>query len=184
MSNSSDKIKVLALHGSGQNSLLEGFSPEDDQYFTFADMEDPKSIARVCSEIFDYCDTHGPFDLVGCESIGTAIAATMLLEKSSKPAPFKGAIFFNGAIPPAFVARKDDTHYNLSISIPTANIWGKNDARHAATALALSNICTPSINENFIHENGSTIPGSSSENDLIKAVQAIKKTAYRAVLAH
>ncbi|PQE18823.1 serine hydrolase FSH protein [Rutstroemia sp. NJR-2017a WRK4] len=200
MSGSNDKIRILALHGSGMNSRvfeattaalrnelgegadhnpdLKGFFPEDDEYFTFADPNDKASVAAALDNIFEYIDLNGPFEIIGASSISAGIAADILLAQPEKRAPFTGAIFFNGWTP----VLNAKTH-NMLISIPTANIWGANDARHAAAAQALSKLCTPEMNENVVHENGSTIPGAASEEDLIKASQAIRRMVRRAVPA-
>jgi predicted esterase len=211
MSGSNGKIRILALHGSGMNSRvfeattaalrnelgegyewhfvegtipvpmdedLKGFFPEDDEYFTFADPNDKASVAAALDNIFEYIDLNGPFEIIGASSISAGIAADILLAQPEKRAPFTGAIFFNGWTP----VLNAKTH-NMLISIPTANIWGANDARHAAAAQALSKLCTPEMNENVVHKNGSTIPGAASEEDLISASQAIRRMVRRAVPA-
>jgi len=173
---------------------LKGYFPEDDKYYAYADPQDPKSVAKAMDDMIEFIRGKGPIDIVVGASGSASLTASILLrhaeENPDQPVPFSGAVFFNGYNPlNSNSLGKDDQPYlnpethSTIISIPTANIWGANDARHAAAAKALSMFCNPALNENVTHSNGSTIPGAAAEDDLIMAAQAIRKTVSRAVPA-
>lgn len=228
MLNDNGKIRVLCLHGHGQNSKvfeastaalrselgeafewhfvegtipvamdkeLEGYFPSNDQYFAFFDPNDPQSVSRAMDNLSIYVHENGPFPIIGCSSIATSLGASLILrhaqENPEQPALFDGAIFFNGYSPLSLaiagnseLSFLDPQNHSAFINIPTANIWGTNDERHAVAAEALNRLCTAEMNEKFVHNNGSVIPGAAVEEDMIKAAQAIRRTVSRAIAAH
>lgn len=172
---------------------LKPFFPENDQYFSFMDTDNPESIKKAMSALQDYVDLEGPFDFITSISSQSSLTSSLLLrnavENPEDEPLFKGAIFFSGISPFDFsaiaegeVRSLEKSTQKLLISIPTVNIWGRNDKKHAEHAAILNSFCTPEMNETLIHNNGSSIPGAGSEQDMIRAAQMIKRVVARTIL--
>lgn len=103
--------------------------------------------------------------------------------------PFSCAVFFSGDVPVAYDAlicgeiREMEllTGWEI-ISIPTANIWGSQDALWPGRALALSEMCS-SVRTVYIHDGGHHVPGSKSMAAVTGVVHAIRKTIDLALFA-
>ena len=69
----------------------------------------------------------------------------------------------------------------ILITVPTANIWGANDEKHAKHSSTLSQLCNAQLKEDFVHDAKSGLPGAGAEETLIGAVHAIRKTVDGAI---
>jgi len=158
------------------------------------DFNDPDSIERAMNTLTEYIKLEGEFPFICCVSASASLASSLLLRNAREhpegESLFKGAFFFSGITPFDYAALADgevrpldQAAKNLLITIPTANIWGGNDEKHAKLAATLNKFCTPEINETMIHNNGNIIPGAGHEADVVKAAQAIKRTVARAIPA-
>lgn len=105
--------------------------------------------------------------------------------------PLKCAVFFSGGVPVAYDAllRGEIRAMELAaegeiISIPTANIWGSQDALWPGRALALSEMCSSNVRTVYIHEGGHEVPGSKSKTAVTGVVHAIRKTIDHALFAN
>lgn len=104
--------------------------------------------------------------------------------------PFSFAVFLSGDVPVAYDAllRGEIREMELLtgweiISIPTANIWGSQDALWPGRALALSEMCSSNVRTVYLHDGGHEVPGSKPMAALTGVVQAIRKTIDLALFA-
>lgn len=104
---------------------------------------------------------------------------------------FKCAVFFSGGVPVSYDALLRGELRAMGfgtegeiISIPTANIWGSQDALWPGRALALSDMCSSNVRTVYIHDGGHEVPGSKSKAAVTEVVHAIRKTVDHALLAN
>lgn len=72
--------------------------------------------------------------------------------------------------------------YGQCIGIPTAHIWGSNDALYPTFGPVLSELCTRENQEVYIHDGGHEIPGPKDLEAVKAVVAAIRRTIERATL--
>ena len=181
---------VLALTRSEIRSLF----PADDDYFAYFD----PGLAESCREAVDnlekYIDLEGPFDGILAFSQGASLAATLMTKTATgeltKPLgpPFSCAIFLSAAMPMNYAALLDGQVEELSlgslgevITTPTAHIWGRNDREYGGMSDGLSKLCKKEFKAEFVHQGGHEVPSSGSEDSVIGAVNAIRRTIARAL---
>ena len=120
-------------------------------------------------------------------SHGSCLAATLLLRNStgSSPAPFKLAVFLSAgmALDGAALEYGEVRMFNrtdLRIGIPTAHVWGENDASAPGQGKLLSELCEPGKRATAVHMGGHSVPGVKDKRDLDAAVKAIKRAIEKA----
>ncbi|KAN0069624.1 hypothetical protein V8E54_011930 [Elaphomyces granulatus] len=129
-------------------------------------------------------------------SQGASLAATYMIRFSqlhpSAPLPFKCAIFFSGGRPldPHALGKGDliliDPEQQVAplLSLPTANIWGRNDPLWPGSSETLWKLCDPANRTSFIHDEGHDIPGARAKDAVLGSVRAIRKVVDQAVIVH
>ena len=120
-------------------------------------------------------------------SQGAALAATLICQKAqdtsglSTNPTFKFAVFLCGAIPFDYAAllegqvrRLDPDIDGELITLPTANVWGRNDKEWPGVSEKLSKLCQSSENVSYVHESGHEIPRAPKETvmDMIRSIQS------------
>ena len=172
-----------------QRIEIEPFFPANDEYFTYLDPYSAESRRKALADLENYVAEEGPFDGVMAFSLGAALAATFIIRKlQANPLerrtslPFKCAIFLSGGIPFDYLAVPLDEIQSLwvkdeqPIQVPTAHIWGSNDALADSTSAVLSELCNPQLRTVFIHDGGHDVPGARSRDATIGMVRAIRHT--------
>ena len=135
---------------------------------------------------------NGPYDAVLAYSHGAQLVASMLARlcaQNNIPQPFQCAVFISGGLPYDFhsitnTGKLEYLHAKPNeawITIPTTNIWGRNDMLYPGMSETLSQLCQQDWNEKVVHNGGHDIPGSKAKDDLLSCVKAIRRTIDRAV---
>ncbi len=171
------------------------------QYY---DALSPESTAAALAQLEAYLEAEGPFDGVIGYSQGATLAATYLIRFAQRrhpaaaaaaaavPLPFKCAVFFSGGRPvdPRLLDRGELRLIDPAelpgplLPLPTAGIWGRNDALWPGGGEALWRLCDPAARVRFVHDEGHDIPGSRARDAVAGAVGAIRRTIDRAAMAH
>lgn len=66
------------------------------------------------------------------------------------------------------------------ISIPTAHVWGENDACAPGQGKLLSELCEAGLRSVAVHKGGHSVPGVKEQRDLYAAIKATKRGIERA----
>ena len=167
-----------------------------DEFLQYADDRSAASCKTALLDLERLVNEEGPFDGVIAFSQGAALAASLIVHKTRqlRNAPpsspgFRCAIFFSGGVPmdPSILSESKTTFRPLSyeadgvvIEIPTAHIWGTNDDVYPTFGPVLSKLCKRDNRAEFIHSGGHDIPGPKNQEEVLKAVHAIKRTIERA----
>ena len=141
-----------------------------------------------------YIATDGPFDGVMAFSQGAGLAASLMLRDlqqtpQTHEAPlFKCAIFFSGGVPadPVALSRGemrllDAATDGSPLRLPTAHIWGRNDAEYPTFGPVLSGLCSPNEREVVVHDGEHEVPGSRDRDAVNASVRAVRRTVERAL---
>ncbi len=146
--------------------------PIQDEYYQYYDYNDASSIQTAVADLERYIASEGPFDAVMAYSMGAALAATLMIQRSRQDTlgndfVFKCAIFISGSLPYdcAALAQGNLRMYQEStdgavINIPTANIWGLHDAVLPHAGVELAKLCNPETRTDFLHHGGHQIPSA------------------------
>lgn len=67
------------------------------------------------------------------------------------------------------------------ILVPTAHIWGQNDALYPDFGPVLSRMCDRETRVVVVHGGSHEVPGSKDPNAVTSAVHAIRRTVERAL---
>ena len=154
-----------------------------DEYFAYADFDNPPSSLAAVNQLETYVAAEGPFDGVLAFSQGATIAVTYLANvgKAGRPLPFKCAIFLSaeGVLDVDLLAdgqMKVLASENIAglITIPTAHIWGLGGDSSVRPA-AVHAVCAPGRSEVFVHEGGQEIPGVASPTGVKGCVRAMRR---------
>jgi predicted esterase len=179
-----------------QAAEIQGFFSATDNYYQFYDQRSAASMATAISQFEAYLAAEGPFDGVIGYSQGAILAATYMIHFSqlypSAPLPFKCAIFFSGGRPldPHALGKGDliliDPEQQVAplLTLPTANIWGRNDPLWPGSSETLWKLCDPANRTSFIHDEGHDIPGARAKDAVLGSVRAIRKVVDQAVIVH
>ncbi|ORY17863.1 serine hydrolase FSH [Clohesyomyces aquaticus] len=169
---------------------LQSLSSRSEKYFGYFDESSPASCVKALNDLARYIEVRGPFDGVVAFSQGAALVSTLLVPESQQVAtytPFKLAIFFSGGIPAHPELLKSGVIKPLTyedagevIQIPTAHIWGSSDQGELEWPSQLRLLCHKESREEFRHNGGHQIPGSKDRAGVTGAVQAIRRTVWRA----
>ncbi|KAI0378119.1 serine hydrolase FSH [Hypomontagnella monticulosa] len=172
--------------------LRENFSMVDE-FFAYADFEDPDSCAAALGQLDSYIAAEGPFDGVIAFSQGAALAVAYLAQKwmqnssSERLSPtFKCAVLFSSrnayeptlqllAATPSPVASPESD----IIQIPTAHIWGRNDLETDMTDVM--RLCTSDGRETYVHDGGHEVPGARMTAAVRASVQMIRRVVSSAL---
>ena len=176
-----------------EEALLEidSYFPPTDAYFGYFDPSEPLTFYKALDDLETFITTEGPFHGVLAYSHGAQLAASLMARmhrETPSRQPFKCAVFLSGGIPYATskfpdgkLRHLDPAKDGVVIEIPTANIWGSNDALYPGTSEILSELCRSEWNATFRHEEGHGIPGAKARVALIGSVRAIRRTVDRAL---
>jgi hypothetical protein len=127
-------------------------------------------------------------------SEGAGVALSLLamherLLKAGETSPFQfkcgilfcGAAAFDAAALYEGVLRKlDVAQGDHAVTLPTAHIWSRTDDMHPGFGSVSKSICLPSSAEEYVHNFGHTVPGTTSEAGVAESVKAIQRTFERA----
>ncbi|KAL4936755.1 hypothetical protein BDV06DRAFT_216422 [Aspergillus oleicola] len=183
----SDNYTYEWLEGSIDTEMAPGIKDivsKDDKFLLYAD-DSPESQIRALTELTQFIEEEGPFDVLMGFSHGAGCLATYLLYKMQQGGvsklPIRCAIFFCGAPPhlPSVSRRVDFSVGAECIDIPTAHIWGRNDTLYGYGP-ELSKLCRGSMREEVVLESGHEIPGARDLVAVARCVQAIRRTLARA----
>lgn len=145
-------------------------------------------------QLSNFIALEGPYDGVIGYSHGGALAATYLIRHSrlypGSPLPFKCAIFLSGGIPMDPDALEKDEVKPLHVArdgtlltLPTANIWGRNDQLWPGTSEILCGLCDEGTRSVFVHDEGHDVPSARAKDAVLGAVMSIRRTVDRALNA-
>ncbi|KAF1951064.1 hypothetical protein CC80DRAFT_425430, partial [Byssothecium circinans] len=152
------------------------------------------SAQRLYADLVSMIKIEAPFNGVIGFSEGAAVALSLLSmherllrDQGSSPFHFKCGIFFcAGAAFDATllhdgVLRKLDlASGDRAVTFPTAHIWARKDDVHPGFGEVSRVICSTSSVEEYVHELGHTVPGARSDDGVVEAVRAIRRTIERA----
>ncbi|CAN8097862.1 unnamed protein product [Discula destructiva] len=170
---------------------LEKIAGPDDEFLQWADYGSVESCRKALYDLEDFVEEEGPFDGVIGFSLGATLASSLIVHKLRKDPrkerlhpTFRCGIFFCGGIPEILSdtetgAEKRELSFEQDgemIEIPTAHIWGANDRVWPNFGIVLSKLCRKDLRTVFIHEGGHDIPGPKSQDELLQAIRAIKRT--------
>lgn len=168
-------------------------SPSDDQFFAYFDDVSPASCRQSLEDLEAYIKFAGPFDGLMAFSMGAVLGATLLVQRAQKKAvlPFRLAVFFCGGVPGDPSALDQGKSRLLDgaldgevLHLPTAHVWGKNDARNPSWGPELAKLCSSQLATTFIHERGHDIPSWHDQASLERTVQCIQRTIDKAINSH
>ncbi len=101
---------------------------------------------------------------------------------------FKCAVFLSGGTPVSPAALEEQklsflkgTVDGVVISVPVANIWGRNDVVWAEQSDELSKLCNPQTSAVFVHEGVHEVPGTGPQ--VTQIVHVIRRVIDRALLS-
>ena len=163
-----------------------------EQCFAYVDLNKIDTCRKALNDLNDFLESDGPFDGVLAFSQGSALAATLIVQRFLKDPlreevnpTFKCAIFLSGGIPCHPTALEDGELSFLDvgkigekIAIPTANIWGSNEDQQPPTTL--HGLCASDLREGLIHSGGHDIPSLSNKPAVTQAVHIIRRTIEKA----
>lgn len=175
-------------------SEIRSFFPANDEYFAYFD----PGLADTCRKAVDNLDKYialeGPFDGILAFSQGASLAATLMIQRATQKQasplvpPFICAIFFSAAVPLDYAALLHNRIEEVSLSsvgevitTPTVHIWGRNDAKYRGMSDRLNKLCRQELRTDFIHSGGHEVPSSGSKDEVISAVNAIRRTITMAL---
>jgi pimeloyl-ACP methyl ester carboxylesterase len=161
-------------------------------FYGYYDPQSLDSLPGSLSQLEDYIDTYGPFDVLMGFSAGAVLAAAYLLQKESRRqkygeagatdvdaavkvnpyAPIRCAIFLASA-ESANELRYLGLDEQAVIQLPTAHIYGAADDTAPTGGENLSRVCDASVRIVVIHQGGHEVPRKDA---LIEAVHAIRRT--------
>lgn len=134
------------------------------------------------SHVLNIIEKKGPFDAVMGFSQGAALAFSLLAEHSKTNATplFKAAVFICGA--PPFESSGQEVMSlppgeKYALSIPTANIVGKQDYLYESS-MQLYSLCDPAKAELYDHGSRHLIPFDMKNTNAM--IAAIERTIERA----
>lgn len=175
---------ILLIHCIAE---IKGFYPETDVYFDYFERTSASSLQSALSNLSTFFSLEGPYDAILGFSMGAGLAATYLiqcaLQNPTAELPVKCAVFFSGQTAWDLNALKDGNVMPLDlgvsgslITLPTANIWGRNDALHSGAAEALSKLCQEDTRHDYVHEEGHDIPSARAKSAVLGSVKTIRRT--------
>ncbi|KAH8431554.1 uncharacterized protein LDX57_009216 [Aspergillus melleus] len=139
-------------------------------------------LKQAMDHVLQIIEKKGPFDAVMGFSQGAALAFSMLVEHAkTHPTPlFKAAVFICAAPPfessgQEVISLQPGEKYALSI--PTANIVGKQDYLYESS-MQLYSLCDPAKAEFYDHGSRHMIPFDMKNNEAM--IAAIERTIERA----
>ncbi|KAL5041371.1 hypothetical protein BDW71DRAFT_217901 [Aspergillus fruticulosus] len=159
---------------------------EHDEFLMWAD-DTEQSQALALTELLEFTENEGPFDVLMAFSQGAGCGATLLIHliqlqqcrgSEAVRLPFRCAVFFCGAPPlqqPGCELKEE------IIDIPTAHIWGRNDTLYHYGP-ELSRFCKAASRETLVLDGGHEIPGPRDMTAVATCVQVIRRTLMRAGL--
>ena len=191
--------RVLSSHcyasGKADRQLMDedikAYYPSEDTYYQYYDSHSAESLLLALSQLEIYIQEEGPFDGVLGFSQGAALAATYLArlrrDKTSRPLPFRCAVFFCGGIPfdPKSLDQGEmkliepETTGRI-LELPTANIWGRNDTVWPGSSEVLCELCEDSCKAVYVHDEGHSIPGPRAKEAVQGCVRAIRRVIGQA----
>ncbi|MCJ1293425.1 hypothetical protein MMC34_004980 [Xylographa carneopallida] len=181
-----------------QTEIQSLFSP-NDEFFGYFDPGRPSTCQTALAQLERYVAYSGPFDGVLAFSQGAALASTLIVHLSQLDpagqtlAPvFKVAVFIAGGVPvdPDLLIHRGELRQlsgsvdGCLISIPTANIYGRNDTLWPGSSEQLSELCDEKAKAVLVHDGGHEVPGSGTSKDaLISTVKVIRRAVDKAMHA-
>jgi hypothetical protein len=167
---------------------IKSLFPADDDYFEFYDDTDAASCLKALKDLDAYIAAEGPFDAVIAFSSAASFISTYLLHKLDEDRRryqidpiFKCAVFISGVRPVDYAALQRGeivwavpSHEKL-IQIPTANIWGSEDALFRDSSLELSKFCAKETTNVLVHSGEHEVPGSKSKEAITSSVNIIRR---------
>ncbi|KAI0435007.1 serine hydrolase FSH [Xylaria sp. FL1042] len=160
---------------------VEALSSPGHNYYAFFDPADLATLQIAMGQLDSYISSEGPFDAVLGFSAGCVLAALYLLQKQQQsPAlPFKCAIFLSCA-----EIREELRYLGADavcnpIRVPTAHIWGSNDATAPSGGQALSEICDAETRLTLIHDGGHEVPRGDHLTEACHVIRRVLQQAKR-----
>ncbi|KAI1355426.1 serine hydrolase-domain-containing protein [Xylaria sp. FL0043] len=159
---------------------VEALSSPGHDFYAFYDPADMATLQIAMDQLDRYIASEGPFDGVMGFSAGCVLAALYLLRKQQQqpPAfPFKCAIFLSCA-----EIRQELRYVGADavcnpIRVPTAHVWGSNDATAPSGGQDLFEICDAETRLVLIHDGGHEV---SRGHYLTEACHVIRRVLQRA----
>ncbi|KAK0667280.1 serine hydrolase FSH [Cercophora samala] len=161
---------------------FETVASPTDKFFCYADLDDLETCLTALAQLDTYIQEEGPFDGLMAFSQGATIAATYIADKFRKnePSPFKFAVFFSaGGVFDVDRLRKGEVSpltpdkVGELIRIPTAHIWGVNDA--TVDSGSVSAVCETGKREVYVHDGGHEIPAVRSPAQVKACVRVLRR---------
>lgn len=168
---------------------LREVASSTDEFFSYADIEDLDSCLNALDLLDAYVAAEGPFDGILAFSQGAIIASSYLARRAllrpDSASPFKCAVFFSAPAAYSFHALENGRFRKMTrdvdgelIRIPTAHIWGSNDA--SIDAATVSSLCAPGTMEVYVHAGGHEVPGVRMNAAVKSSVQIIRRVVSMA----
>ena len=183
------------IEGSLPHSMEPSVGPlvtPGDSFHAYFDPTSAPSILATLTELSSHIasaaeDDEEAYDGVIGFSHGSCLAATLLMQAAIAhlPLPFKVAVFLSPGMaldPVALEAGRVEMFLGegARIGIPTAHVWGENDAAAPGQGKLLSLLCDGASRSTAVHSGGHSVPGPKEKRDLEAAVRAIKKAVVKA----
>ncbi|KAF2811142.1 uncharacterized protein BDZ99DRAFT_562088 [Mytilinidion resinicola] len=174
------------------------YYPDAAAHFNYFDLNSVSSMQLALEQLDEYVKLQGPYDGVIAYSHGAALVATYIVAQTlglglnddgtPRAHPFKCAIFISGARPadPKALQQGELRLLNAEqdgvlLRLPTAHIWGTNDALYPDTSEYLSQLCDPESRAVFLHEEGHNVPSGKAREAVLGASKAIRRTVDKAM---
>ncbi|CAI6237058.1 unnamed protein product [Periconia digitata] len=176
-----------ALETTMEESIRDLF-PATSSYYSYFDLSTPSSMVKVLRDLERFIVAEGPFDGVLAFSQGAAVAATLMAQRMKRDAAqerlrpvFKCAVFVGAAAPCDPIELEEHGRVRVLdaavdgevIEVPTAHIWGEQDASLYPQLLA--GLCRAEGRNVYVHEGGHAIPGSQTDEALAGSVRVVKR---------
>ncbi|CAG8976537.1 hypothetical protein HYALB_00011014 [Hymenoscyphus albidus] len=162
-------------------SEIEIIFPKDDQYFTY--FNDVATGKKAIEDLRQFVKLEGPFDGIIGFCNGSLLATAMLIQDSESgilDPNIKLAILFSNqrlANWKLLITKSD----RVSIGIPTAHIWGKNDNLSMDAPRVIAELCNPSMRSIFVHDGGHEVPSGKDKSAVISSVNIIRRAINAAL---
>ncbi|KAL4934788.1 hypothetical protein BDV06DRAFT_229449 [Aspergillus oleicola] len=164
---------------------VKEFTTRESCGFSHFPLTPNADLTQPIKDLEKFIATEGPYDGVIAFSQGITAAATLIIRNTQegKPIPFQCAIFFSPRMGPLDLGGSSrtrraveidpDTHRGV-IKIPTALIWGSQDPNRVKTE-EISPLFAPGCIETYIHSGGHEVPGTGSNEAVIRSVNVIRR---------
>ncbi|KAI1282802.1 serine hydrolase-domain-containing protein [Xylaria sp. FL0933] len=160
---------------------VEALSSAGHDFYAFYDPADLATLQIAMDQLDRYIASEGPFDGVMGFSSGCVLAALYLLRKQQQqqsPAlPFKCAIFLSCAEIRQELRYLGADAVRNPIRVPTAHVWGSNDATAPSGGQDLYEICDAETRLVLIHDGAHEV---SRGHYLTEACHVIRRVLQRA----